>query len=151
MEEGGIQNGQKIPTSFMDGPLRRIPDTSSSGAICVPSRHRYAQTPTKRTLLWKQFNYSQIWLLFPYISVSTPPISFYTSSSTWILPKVSKSRKQLWKLSILPKNERKTWKNYPKSSQDNFFSGFVRFFGRIENSNFFFEIYWPLECLLLLF
>ena len=40
--------------------------------------------------------------------------------------------------SILPKNKRKAWKNYPKSSQDNFFSCFVRFFGRIQNSNFFF-------------
>ena len=36
--------------------------------------------------------------------------------------KVSKSRKQFLELSILPKNERKTWKNYPKSSHDIFFS-----------------------------
>ena len=57
---------------------------------------------------------------------------------------VNKSRKQFLEFSILPKNERKTWKNYPKSSQDIFFSSFVRFFGRIENCNIFFEIYSPL-------
>ena len=28
--------------------------------------------------------------------------------------KVNKSRKQFLEFSILPKNERKTWKNYPK-------------------------------------
>ena len=43
------------------------------------------------------------------------------------LLKVTKSRKQFLELLILPKNEWKTWKNYPKSSQDNLFSCFVRF------------------------
>ena len=56
--------------------------------------------------------------------------------------KVSKSRKQFLELSILPKNERNTWKNYPKSSQDNFFSCFVRCLEGLRIS-FFFEIYWP--------
>ena len=58
--------------------------------------------------------------------------------------KVGKSRKQFWKLSILLKNERKTWKNYPKSSQDNFFLCFVRFLEELRIP-IFFEIYWPLE------
>ena len=39
-------------------------------------------------------------------------------------------------------------KNYPKSSQE-VFSRVSLVFGRIENSNFFFEIYWPLASFLL--
>ena len=53
--------------------------------------------------------------------------------------KVSKSRKQFLELSILPKNERKTWKKYPKRSQNNIFSCFVCFFENV------FQIYWLLE------
>ena len=52
--------------------------------------------------------------------------------------KVNKSQKQFLDWSILPKNKGKTWNNYPKSSQDIVFLCFVRFLGRIENSNFFF-------------
>ena len=49
--------------------------------------------------------------------------------------KVSKSQKQLFEFSILPKNVRK-WKKkkYPESSQDFFRFVFRSFFGRIENS-----------------
>ena len=43
------------------------------------------------------------------------------------LLEVSKSQKQFFRIINSSKNERKTWKNYPKSSQDNFFSCFVRF------------------------
>ena len=59
--------------------------------------------------------------------------------------KVSKSWKQFSEFSIIPKNERKTWKNYPKSSQDNFFSCFVCFFWKNWEFQFFLEIYWPLN------
>ena len=47
--------------------------------------------------------------------------------------KVSKSGKQFLELSILPKNERKTWKNYPKISRVSFIFWknweFPKFFG----------------------
>ena len=59
--------------------------------------------------------------------------------------KVIKSQKQFLDFSILPKNERKTWKHYPKSSQDNFFLCFVWVFWRIEF--YFFEINGPLALL----
>ena len=60
------------------------------------------------------------------------------------LLKVSKSQKQFLELSILPKNERKTWKNYPKSSQDDFFLVVGSFFWKNWEFQFFLEIYWPL-------
>ena len=54
--------------------------------------------------------------------------------------KVSKSLKQFLESSILPKNEWKTWKNYPKSSQDNFFSCFVRFWKNWEFQFLFWDL-----------
>ena len=57
--------------------------------------------------------------------------------------KVSKSRKQFLELSILPKNERKTRKSSLRALRIIFLM-FRSFFGRNENSKFFFEIYWPL-------
>ena len=57
--------------------------------------------------------------------------------------KVSKSRNQFLELSILPKRLEKTI-----LSSGFFFSWFVGFFGRIENSKPFFEIYWPIAIFL---
>ena len=62
----------------------------------------------------------------------------------FFLLKVIKSRKQFLELSILPINERKTWKNYPKSSQDIFFSCFVCFLEDLRIPIFFLRFYWPL-------
>ena len=53
--------------------------------------------------------------------------------------KVSKSWKQFLEFLILPKNEQKTWKSYPKSSQDNFFSCFVRFLEELRITTYFFR------------
>ena len=53
--------------------------------------------------------------------------------------KVSKSQKQLFEFSILPKNVRKMEKKYPESSQD-FFSTF-RFLEELRIPKIAFEIY----------
>ena len=57
--------------------------------------------------------------------------------------KVNKSRKQFLEFSILPKNKRKTWKNF-KSSQDNFILCLVQFLEELRIPKNVFEIYWPL-------
>ena len=71
---------------------------------------------------------------------------FFYEVGLWFLfeIKVIKPPKQFLELSILPKNERKTWKNHPESSQDNFFWCFLRFLEELRIP-FFFEIYWSLE------
>ena len=65
-----------------------------------------------------------------------------------ILLKVSKSWKQFWKLSILPKNEQKTGKNYSNTSQDNFFSCSVRFLEKLKIP-FFWDLLTFSDCKLL--
>ena len=57
--------------------------------------------------------------------------------------KVSKSQKQFLESSLLPKNDWKSWKNYPKSSQDNFFV-FRLFLEELIIPKIAFEIHWPL-------
>ena len=60
--------------------------------------------------------------------------------SSWSL-KVSKSRKQKYFFSILPKNEQKTFALVGRSNFDKYF---VRFLGESKTSIFPFEIHWPL-------
>ena len=54
--------------------------------------------------------------------------------------KVTKSQKQFLESLILPKNKQKTWKNYAKNSQDNFFSCFVRFWEELWIPIFFWDL-----------
>ena len=88
--------------------------------------------PGKIGLSDEHWKFSTFWDVFLIFSWETN-----TKLEFLYIVKVSKSRKQFWKLSILPKNERKTWKNYPKSSQDNFFSCFVRFLEELRIPIFF--------------
>ena len=62
--------------------------------------------------------------LLSYCGLVDPKIS---ASDKDLPVKVGKSQNQFLEFSILPNNERKTWKNYPKSSRDIFFSCFVHF------------------------
>ena len=77
--------------------------------------------------LFESIQMKHFFSLFPSILV--------LENKVWL--KVSKSRKQIFK------NTKKNEEKNPDSFH-NIFSILRSFFGRIENSKFFFEIYWPL-------